>query len=434
MADDKKNDDRAPGAAPAIVQGRLGRLARMTALGVRTGASLLLSRDGRGAAEQAAAVLGDLRGLATKFGQMASYVDGLVPEGHRDAYEGALRTLRAAAPRSDPAAIRRLVEEELRAPIAQLFARWDDVPMASASIGQVHRAALFDGREVAVKVQHPGIGKAVESDLGNAGMVESMLANMGGRRYNSGAVLAEFQTRIRAELDYAQEAEWQRKFAALHENDPHIRIPAVIDDRSSGRVLTTLLCHGLTFEEACARPEPQRAAWCRTLWRFVFRGNLLGKMFNADPHPGNYFFDPDHEGRVTFLDFGCVLPLGGMRHQEGTEMHRAALVRDEARFRRAAVRMLETRGGRYEELATGFARRCFDPLFHSPYRMTRTYSASLFNDMKSMALETRKLKDFVPMPAEILFLNRLQFGFYSVLARLDAEVDYAEVERGYVPQ
>src|SRR5262245_9447824 len=132
-----------------LPQGRLGRLVRYAGLGARTGASLLFSKEDaavRAAAAQAAEVLGTMRGLAAKLGQMASYVDGFVPEAHRDAYEGALRSLRTAAPTSSPQAIRAAVEEDLKAPIDELFAEWEDEPFASASIGQVHRATLSDGR------------------------------------------------------------------------------------------------------------------------------------------------------------------------------------------------------------------------------------------------------------------------------------------------
>jgi predicted unusual protein kinase regulating ubiquinone biosynthesis (AarF/ABC1/UbiB family) len=194
-----------------LPEGRLGRLVRMAGVGARTGASLLLSKDSSGAAQQAAEVLGTLRGLAAKVGQMASYVDGIVPEGHREAYEGAMRSLRAAAPTSAPEAIRSVVEEDLGAPIDELFQVWEDKPFASASIGQVHRAVLPDGREVAVKVQHPGIARAVESDLENAGVLQGLVSTLGPRELNAKAVLDEVKARFREELDYTLEAERQAR-------------------------------------------------------------------------------------------------------------------------------------------------------------------------------------------------------------------------------
>ncbi|APR75037.1 Ubiquinone biosynthesis monooxygenase UbiB [Minicystis rosea] len=415
-----------------VPQGRLGRLARLATVGARTGASMLLSKDGTSAAQHAAEVLGTLRGIAAKVGQMASYVDGVVPEEHRASYETALRSLRAAAPTSSPEAIRRAVEEELGAPLDRLFADWDDVPLASASIGQVHRATLADGRRVAVKVQHPGIARAVESDLENASVLEGMASALGARRWESKRVFEEIKQRFREELDYGLEAERQRAFRDLHAGDPTIHVPAVIGDRSARRVLTTELAVGRSLEEAATAPEPARRAHAETLWRFVFKGNLVGGMFNADPHPGNYLFQDD--GRITFLDFGCVEPLGGERLEHARALHAAACRRDEASFARLAAHILETRGGRYEELAVAYSRRCFEPLFASPYRITRAYAASLAEGVKSLAMQARSFDDreVAPLPQGMLFMNRLQLGFYSVLARLDVEVDYIELERGFL--
>jgi len=308
-----------------IPEGRLGRFARLAAAGARTGAGLLLSKDGSSAAESTAEVLGTLRGLAAKVGQMASYVDGVVPAGQRDAYELAMKGLRAAAPTSAAPEVRALVERELGSPIDELFAEWADEPFASASIGQVHRARLFDGREVAVKVQHPGITKALESDLQNARIVEQMAGMLGARRFNSKAMLEVVRTRFREELDYDLEARNIETFRGVHAGDREIRLPEIVPERSTKRVLTTLLVEGRSFDEACAATVPEREAWARTMWRFVFKGNLKGGLFNADPHPGNYFFHDD--GLVTFLDFGCVQPISPTHRTHARAMHRAAIAR-----------------------------------------------------------------------------------------------------------
>jgi predicted unusual protein kinase regulating ubiquinone biosynthesis (AarF/ABC1/UbiB family) len=414
-----------------VPESRLGRFARLAAMGARTGASVVLDRGGGSAAEHAAEVLGNLRGLAAKVGQMASYVDGLVPEGQAGAFEASLKALRAQAPRSSAAEIRALVEEELRGRVDVLFAEWNDTPIASASIGQVHRARLHDGREVAVKVQHPGIARAVDSDLSNASLLESFVGVLGGRRFDSRALLETIRARFREELDYFREAENVRAFGRLHAGDPTVRIPAVVADRSAARVLTTELARGSSFEEACAAGEAERAAWAHTMWRFVFKGTLVGGMLNADPHPGNYVF---HDGGgVTFLDYGCVQPFGE-RRPFAVAIHRAALARDEAEFARRVAVMIGAKPGALEDLAVRYTRRCFEPLFASPFRMTKVFAASLVGGMGDMARVARKLPDeeFFKMPPEMLFVNRLQFGFYSVLARLDVEADFAAVERSFL--
>ncbi len=419
--------------------GRLGRIARLAKLGLQTGAGAVLGRhdDGKAAADRAADVLGTMRGLAAKVGQMASYVDGLVPESKRDAFEMSLKVLRSQAPRSSAAQVRGVIETELGAPIDQLFASFEDTPIASASIGQVHRARLpenvMGGIEVAVKVQHPGIRKAIDSDLANAGILESMGAMLGARRFDTKTQLAVLRERFREELDYALEAHRLEAFRALHEGDPTIQVPRLVSERSAASVLTAELVHGRTFDEVLGDPEQDRRAWAETLWRFVFKGNLVGGMFNADPHPGNYLFQEN--GRIAFLDYGCVQVIPEHRRPHAQALHRAAVARDDAEFRRCVSLILDARPGAMEELARDYSRLCFEPLFASPYRITRSYAASLVDEMKNMALQARKLPeaDVFAMPGEMLFMNRLQFGFYSVLARLDVEVDYAGVESRFLP-
>jgi predicted unusual protein kinase regulating ubiquinone biosynthesis (AarF/ABC1/UbiB family) len=414
----------------SLPTGRLGRVVRLAGVGARAGAGLLLSK-GDGAADYAAEVLGTLRGLAAKVGQTLSYVDGLVPEAQRETYERALGKLRDATVRSAPEAVRRVVEEELGAPVAELFRSFDEQPFASASIGQVHRALLPDGRAVAVKVQHPGIAGAIESDLQNAGVLEGLVTTLGPKGMNAKAAYDEVAARFREELDYELEAERQSLFARLHAGDPTIRVPAVIRERSSRRVLTSELVEGLSFEAATARTEDERRAWAETLWRFVFKGNLVGAMFNADPHPGNYLFGPD--GRVTFLDFGCVQPISDDRLPTARAMHLAALARDERAFAEAAALLLGTHGGEYGTRAVAYSRRCFEPMFGSPFHLTREYTTSLVNDVKALKRSFwAKDKSFVMLPPAMLLLNRLQFGFYSVLARFDVRVDYAAVERAFL--
>ena len=415
-----------------IPTGRLGRLARLAKVGVQTGAGRILRRDAKNTSSAAADALGTLRGLATKLGQMSAYVDGLVPLEHRDAYEKGMKSLLTATPRSSSAEIQQLVEDELGAPIDELFLEWDEHPIASASIGQVHRARLHDGREVAVKVQHPGIVEAMESDLSNMNILESAVSLFGGNRIGAADFFEVVRQRFREELDYRHEATYQEKFRAIHEGDPHIRIPAVVPDRSTSRVLTSEFVKGMTYDDACRAHEADRRAWCETLWRFVHKGTILGGMFNADPHPGNYIFQPD--GCVAFLDFGCIQPIEENKRPWQKGIHLAALRGDEDAFKDAARKLLDLAGGGHERRSLIHIRMMYDPLFSSPFRITRDYSAALLKQFKDFGAEARasKEKDYVALPQGFLFMNRLQFGFYSVLARLDVEVDYAAVERAFL--
>jgi predicted unusual protein kinase regulating ubiquinone biosynthesis (AarF/ABC1/UbiB family) len=190
--------------------GRLGRFVKLAGVGARASVDLLVSRGSEKVAERTAEVLGNMRGLAAKLGQTVSYVDGLVPDTHRAVYEKALGALRTATPTSSASAVKALVEQELGGPLDKLFAEFEPEPFASASIGQVHRARLMNGEVVAVKVQHPGIDRAIESDLSNASLLEGFLGALGPRALNSGAVLEEVKARFREELDYALEAERQQ--------------------------------------------------------------------------------------------------------------------------------------------------------------------------------------------------------------------------------
>jgi len=413
--------------------GRMGRLARLAVSGAKTGSSLLFSKDSRKSTLDSAAILGQLRGVATKVGQMASYVDGLVPVEHRDAFEAGMGKLQSAASESSPESIRATVALELGRPVSELFDRWEDKPIASASIGQVHRAWLSDGTQVAVKVQHPGIGEAMEADLRNAGLVElAISATMGTAKFESKRMVREVKERFREELDYTLEATRQKKFAEIHRADPMIHIPKVFDEFCSKRVLTSEFVEGKTFNEAREASGEERKVWAETLWRFVYRAILCDGLFNADPHPGNYVFQ--EEGRICFLDFGCVQPMEEERRINAARLHRAAHQGDMDTFRVSACRLLETKGGEYEEMAYRYVRNCFKPILEAPYCITQTYSASLVHEFKDMCFDLLKSTDddFVPMPPGVLFINRLQFGFYSILARLNVEADYAATEKLYL--
>jgi predicted unusual protein kinase regulating ubiquinone biosynthesis (AarF/ABC1/UbiB family) len=401
-------------------------------MGAEAGLGLLVSRDLTAAAAQAADALGSLRGLAAKVGQMASYVDGLIPEAHESVFEEALRTLRSAAPHSPPEAIRAIVEAELGAPIETLFSDWEDEPFASASIGQVHRATLRGNRRVAVKVQHPGIEQALENDLSNGALVAKLVGAFAPNALDAERLYKEVARHFRDELDYRKEAAWQERFRALHAVDTDAIVPAVVASRSSRRVLCSDLMEGEDLEAAARRPEAERRKAAEVLWRFVYKSILTGGLFNADPHPGNYLFRKD--GRVVFLDFGCVQMLSPEVQWHSREAHRAASLRNEMAFASHAAAIVDARGGSYEAAFVNYLRRCVEPVFASPYRITRPYVRGLVAGLYDLKTEAfAKDSRFVPLPESTVLLNRLQLGFFSVLARLDVEVDYRAVEQGFLP-
>jgi predicted unusual protein kinase regulating ubiquinone biosynthesis (AarF/ABC1/UbiB family) len=253
--------------------------------------------------EQAAEILGELRGLGTKIGQMGGALELVLPERGRVIAER-LSRLQNQASRSDPEQIRARIEAELGAPLAELFADFEAEPSASASIGQVHRARLHDGQEVAVKVQHPGVEEALREDLEGVGNVEWLVrrvAPYGG----SEAVGAHIRAIFLAELDYKAEAVAQARAAAHYVGDPDIFVPAPIRSHSSARVLCTPLLRGQGLRDPLPVDARDRAG--AALWRFYQEGAVELGAWVADPHPGNFLISP--EGRVSFLDFGCLEPV-----------------------------------------------------------------------------------------------------------------------------
>ncbi len=413
---------------------RLGRLATLARAGARTGSALVFSKNARKHALKSTALLGQLRGVATKMGQMLSYVDGLVPPEHRDTFEKTMGTLQAATPASPPAEVRELIRQEFGKDVTEVFATWEDEPVASASIGQVHRATTHEGDEVAVKVHHPGTVEALEADLNNAGAMEMILSLLGSSKFGTGRLVQEIKDRFREELDYVLEAERIELFQTIHEGDPTIRIPKVYRELSSKRVLTTEFVRGMSYQQAREASEEERVAWCETLWRFVYKAILVDGYFNADPHPGNYFF---HEsGVVTFVDFGCVQKMPENRRNAAIRMHWGANHGDQMMFDQGCRDVVDCEGGLYEKLVLDYLRSYFRPITDSPFHLSPDYAAHVVRTFKKdYAKALRNYKDgFVPMPEGLLFINRLEFGFFSIIARLNVTVDFRKVEAAYVSQ
>jgi len=262
-----------------------------------------MSRRQLQTAKQIVAVLGTMKGAAMKLGQVMSFLDvGLVAEEHREEFQRELAKLRDAAPTVSFKQMRNVIEGDLEEPISAVFETFDEEPIAAASIGQVYRATLKDdGREVAVKVQYPGVAGAVRADLQNLDMIMRVLKRMT-PGMDVKAIAEEIQERIGEELDYELEAQNQRSLARIFAGHPFIVVPEVISSLSRERVLVTEFVEGVGFEELKGRPQAQRDRIGEIVFRFFLGCLYRHRQFSGDPHPGNFLLLED--GRVAFLDFG----------------------------------------------------------------------------------------------------------------------------------
>src|SRR5271165_7234781 len=259
-------------------------------------------------AKQIVAVLGTMKGAAMKLGQVMSFLDvGLVAEEHREEFQRELAKLRDAAPTVSFKQMRKVIEDDLEEPISAVFETFDEEPIAAASIGQVYRATLErDGREVAVKVQYPGVAAAVRADLQNLDMIMRVLKRMT-PGMDVKAIAEEIQERIGEELDYELEAQNQRSLARIFAGHPFIVVPEVITSLSRERVLVSEFVEGVGFEELKGRSQAERDRLGEIIFRFFLGCLYRHRQFSGDPHPGNFLQLAD--GRVAFLDFGLFKRL-----------------------------------------------------------------------------------------------------------------------------
>ncbi|MEA2225763.1 MAG: hypothetical protein QOE67_1045 [Solirubrobacteraceae bacterium] len=277
-------------------------------------------------AKQIVAALGTMKGAAMKLGQVMSFLDvGLVPEQHREEFQRELGKLRDAAPTVSFKQMRKVIEDDLEEPIDEAFASFDEEPIAAASIGQVYRATLHDGRDVAVKVQYPGVAGAVRADLQNLDMILRLLKRMT-PGLDVKAIAEEIKERIVEELDYELEAQNQRSLARIFAGHPFIVVPDVVSSLSRERVLVGEFVHGVGFEELKARSQAERDRLGEIVFRFFLGCLYRHRQFSGDPHPGNFLLQDD--GRVAFLDFGLFKRLDTEPVELELAAQRAVVERD----------------------------------------------------------------------------------------------------------
>jgi predicted unusual protein kinase regulating ubiquinone biosynthesis (AarF/ABC1/UbiB family) len=415
------DESKGPGRAPPrdlakIPQGGVRRGLKLGAAFVgamgRAAGRRWTGRDTRGDSEgdALAETLGNLKGLSMKLGQMLSYVDVHTPPSWKEAL-ARLQHQSAAMPHDT---VRRVIEEDLGQAPDALFSAWEPTPIAAASIGQVHRARLRNGVQVAVKVRYPEIDRVVRQDLDNF----DLLRRFGGPLFpqvDAQALMAEMRERFLDECDYRKEAENQMAFREFFGRHEGIVVPAPFLDHCSERVLTTAYVDGQRFDDfvrTASEGERNRAA--RSIHNFAFQSIFAMGALNCDPHPGNYLFLP---GAVAFLDFGCVRRFGAEFVELWRTMLRGALEQDHDRFREAVVGIGLVQKGRSFDFDAHEAQYLFlirpwltdDAVTLTPDFVAQTYRALLLSNPNRSQLR---------MPPELLFANRLQWGLYSVLARL----------------
>jgi predicted unusual protein kinase regulating ubiquinone biosynthesis (AarF/ABC1/UbiB family) len=413
----------------------LGLAGRATlGLGKRLGgrpAEVIATEIQQRTAEQIFRVLGELKGGAMKFGQALSIFEAALPEELAAPYRAALTKLQEAAPALPVASVHKVLDEQLGANWRDLFQSFDDQPSAAASIGQVHRAVWSDGREVAVKVQYPGAGKALLSDLNQLGRVARLFAVVS-PGLDIAPLLAELKARVAEELDYHLEAAATEAFAEAYDGDPDFRVPHVIEHAE--RVIVTEWVEGTPLSAIIkdgTREQRDRAGLL--YMRFLFSGPARTGLLHADPHPGNYRLLAD--GRLGVLDFGAVNRLPDGIPSPIGELARLSLEGDA--------------DGVYDGLrAQGFIKpdvvldpdRVLDyvlpiiePLRAETFHFTRAWlrqEAARMADPRSPASQLGRQMN---LPPEYLLIHRVTLGGVGVLCQLDAEGPYrAEAER-WVP-
>jgi predicted unusual protein kinase regulating ubiquinone biosynthesis (AarF/ABC1/UbiB family) len=387
--------------------------------------------------EEAARVLaqqaGRLKGGLAKVAQLAAYDPGASLGRGRGASAAARQVLGGLwdkAPAVSAGDIARVIEQDLGKPPQLLFASWDIAPLAAASLGQVHAAKLHDGTDVVVKVQYPGVAEALRKDLDDADFVRRLAGAEVGSTLDDAALTA-LADAVRRELDYRGEAAMQQKFAAAWADSKVVRVPRVIEELSSQRVLTMVRAKGASLVDTThAAPDVRRQA-AAAIFAFAFGSPLAHGLLNADPNPGNFLVETEADGHVAVwcLDYGCALDLHEDVRDSDRELWWSILDEDAVkageRFRMALARSGLLR--RTDSLAT-IAHRDWEralalPLHtHGDFHWNPGYASEL-SETTRRVLAAGGLQ----LPARLLLLWRQRIGVAAVIGMLDAHAAFRRV-------
>ena len=382
-------------------------------------------------AEQIVAALGTMKGAAMKLGQVMSFLDvGLVPEEYREEFQAKLAQLRDAAPKVSFKDMKKVLEHEYGGSLDDVFESFDPVPIAAASIGQVYRAR-HDGREVAVKVQYPGVASAVRSDLQNLGIILRLMKSIA-----PGLDPQEMGAEIRGASRRSSTTSWRPRPAHARAHLPRPPVPRDPRRAHGGlheRVIVSEFVNGRRFEEFKTCSEDERDRIGEIIFRFYFGSMYLHRHFSGDPHPGNCMLLED--GRMAFLDFGLFKRLSAEAAEYELEPQRLGI---EGRGRELIAHL--HRGGWISTPAAYDAEEIIDQ-FHdltgwysldAEIRLTPEIATDVMIQMSDPRSRWWGKIRHETLPAEHLFGRRLEMLTLAVIGQLRATGNWHRIAREWI--